>query len=84
VDNITAGTGGNAGWSASCSGLSVNCTKATTAVNVSNDTTVTPNRVDGTFTTTNTSTTCSDGGTGTVSGTVWITLSNGHNLSVGP
>lgn len=84
VDNITAGTGGNAGWGATCSGLTVNCLKATTAVNVSNDTSVTPNRVDGVFTTTNTSTTCADGGTGTVSGTIWITLSNGHNLSVGP
>jgi hypothetical protein len=84
VDNITAGTGGNAGWRATCSGVSVNCLKATTPVNVSNDTSVTPNRVNGVFTTGNTSTTCADGGTGTVAGTVWITLNNGHNLSVGP
>jgi hypothetical protein len=84
VDNITAGTGGDPGLTYACSGISVNCTKATTAVNVSNDTTVTPNRVDGTFTAANTSTTCSDGGTFTVTGTIWITLSNGHNLSVGP
>jgi hypothetical protein len=84
VDNITGGTGGDPGLSYSCSGLSVSCTKATTAVNVSNDTTVTPNRVDGAFTAANTSTTCSDGGTFTVTGTIWITLSNGHNLSVGP
>jgi hypothetical protein len=84
VDSINAGTGGNPGWQATCSGVSVNCTKASIALNVSNDTTVTPNRVIATFTTANTSTTCADGGTGTVSGTVVITLASGHNLRIGP
>jgi hypothetical protein len=84
VDNITAGTGGNPGWTFTCGGISIACTLAPIAVNVSNDTSVTPNRVDGTLTAANTGMPCNDGGTRTWTGVIWITLTNGHNLSVGP
>jgi hypothetical protein len=83
-DDITAGNGGTPGWSATCSGISISCTKATTPIDVSYDTSVTPNRVDGVFTAAHTSAPCSDGGTGTVAGTIWITLTFGNDLSVGP
>jgi hypothetical protein len=78
-DDITSGGSGNPGWGATCSGITLNCTKATTAVVVSN----TASGVDGQFTATNTSAPCADGGTGTVVGHVEITLNNSHVLSVG-
>lgn len=85
-DDITGGGSGNPGWSVTCTVLgfrvTVTCTRASTPVTVGNIASPVAG-VEGTFNPSTDSSSCSDGGTGTVSGNVYITLQNGHALSVG-
>lgn len=75
-DNITAGPSGrNPGWTVTCSGFSGTCTAATSAA-ISNS----GNNVLATFDSLSATASCTDFGTGTVTGTVTNSVA-GHRLS---
>jgi len=75
-DNITAGPSGRApGWSVSCSGFSASCSAATSAAIANSG-----NNVLATFDSLSATASCTDFGTGRVTGTVTNSVS-GHRLS---